>query len=454
MWLSDQNRWYTRGDKLVISHARGAVVLAGWPRCQAWRCDQSRTWTQFRPAEPLLRIIATVASPRYVTRAMRRFDEHWEPRLEPQREGSGLLGEAIGGALEGLRALSQRAGQRPALTDLERQELGLTRRHQAALAFLDGFPTDVRTEVSQLPERHWHVLVLLARCPGAHELFESNPALAFALASSWAFRERPVQRPLRSARALLRKRRTAVAEWLGFPATARAVRVLAKIPIRAVSVRQLRFLRDTLHADAVPKALLHLPRLGQGVLRILTDPELRDLAGYELLAAIDRSALWSTRAAYLLRDAAQMHAALRGGRRLPVQRSLAALRRVHDELADQQNRQACAGTLALELPPAPVLGTNTIVPLTTPAEILEEGQTMHHCVFNYVPSVARGSTYIYRVLEPERATVSLVRHRGGWQLGQLSGCGNAAVDATTRAVVTEWLSTSGRRVGAYDESAP
>ena len=167
MWLTDKNRWYSRDDKLVISHGGGAVVLAGWPRCQAWRCDQSRTWTQFRPTAPLLRMVAGVASPRYVDRAMRRFDEDWDRQIDPPREGPGLLGDAIGAAIEGLRALSDRVARPPSETDLERQLQGLTRRHKAAVAFLATFPEDVRAQVAHLPERHWHVLALLARCPGA-----------------------------------------------------------------------------------------------------------------------------------------------------------------------------------------------------------------------------------------------------------------------------------------------
>ena len=439
MWQGAESRWYARDDKLIVSHAHGALVLAGWPRCLAWRCDKARVWEQFRPTDPILSTVGATASPGFVQRAMRRFGDFGLPEVEPPREGCGLLGDAVGAALEGLRALSPRSNRPPSESDLERQRAGMTRRHEAAVTFLALFPPELTAQVSRLPERHWPVLSLIARCPGADELFASNPALAFALASSGSLRERPVARPLRSARALLRKPRTAILEWLGFPPAPWAARVLGKIASRALTVRHLRYLRTALRDASVPKAFLHLPRLDLGTLRVLTDPELRDLASFTLLAEMDGSLLKSMRAAYLLRDAAHMHAALHGGRLLPVQRSLDGLRRVHDELAAHQNRVGNQAMLALDLPPAPVAGTQAIVALATPAEILEEGRAMHHCVFSYVPAVAGGSTYIYRVLEPERATLSLVRHGQTWEVGQVSGHGNRQVAATTWDAIADWL---------------
>lgn len=438
MWPDASSRWYARDDKLIVSHPEGALVLAGWPRCLAWRCDKGRGWEPFRPDDPILRVVGAAASPHYVRRAMQRFAEHAASEREPPRTGRGLLGDSIGAALEGLRAFSARNERGPAESKYERQCAGVTRRHEAAVAFLGLFPPDVRARVSRLPERHWPVLSLLARCPGADELYTSNPALAFALASSNSLRARPVARPLRSARALLRKPRTATLEWLGFPPADWVARVLGKVVPGAVSVRTLRYLRAALRAESVPKAFLHLPRLDLGTLRILTDPALHPLATFSLLAEIDTSRFASLRAAYLLGDAARMYAAQHGGRQLPAQRSLAGLRRLHDELVARQNREGEPATLTLRLPPAPVSGTESIVPLTTPAEILEEGRAMHHCVFSYVREVARGSTYIYRVLEPERATVSLVKRGDGWSIGQLCGIANARVAPATAAAVFDW----------------
>ena len=67
----------------------------------------------------------------------------------------------------------------------------------------------------------------------------------------------------------------------------------------------------------------------------------------------------------------------------------------------------------------------------------------HNCVAGYAERVAGGDTYIYRVLAPQRATLSLVRWSGGgWPIGELLRAGNSPVSAATRRSVREWLENS------------
>jgi hypothetical protein len=94
-------------------------------------------------------------------------------------------------------------------------------------------------------------------------------------------------------------------------------------------------------------------------------------------------------------------------------------------------------------PPPPFPGTDTIRPLTTPAELIEEGDLQHNCVGNrvtYEPYVRRGLCYIYRVLAPERATLSMIsRGTVSWSIGELKTARNHTVSRETWRVVREWL---------------
>jgi hypothetical protein len=90
-----------------------------------------------------------------------------------------------------------------------------------------------------------------------------------------------------------------------------------------------------------------------------------------------------------------------------------------------------------------VPGTAHIVPLRAPQALVEEGRKQHNCVAGYAERVAGGDTYIYRVLAPQRATLSLVRWPGGgWQIGELLQVGNQPVSAATRRLVQGWLDAS------------
>ena len=76
--------------------------------------------------------------------------------------------------------------------------------------------------------------------------------------------------------------------------------------------------------------------------------------------------------------------------------------------------------------------------------LLDEGRCQHNCVVSYAGRVAKGKVAIYRVLEPERATLSLVRRRDLWHIEQLKGPCNHPVKAKTRQAVRAWIAEEGR----------
>jgi hypothetical protein len=70
---------------------------------------------------------------------------------------------------------------------------------------------------------------------------------------------------------------------------------------------------------------------------------------------------------------------------------------------------------------------------------------MSHCVGSYWPSVERGDCAVYRVLEPERATLSLrwSKARGTWSVEQVKGFANKPVRAETRLFIRDWIASGG-----------
>jgi hypothetical protein len=96
-------------------------------------------------------------------------------------------------------------------------------------------------------------------------------------------------------------------------------------------------------------------------------------------------------------------------------------------------------SLAFPFPSPPVPGSSNILPLIRPIELLQEGREMHHCVGSYIPQVQEGSTYIYRVLAPERATLALQRYDNSWSLGQIYGPFNEPVQPSTREAIRSWF---------------
>ena len=50
-----------------------------------------------------------------------------------------------------------------------------------------------------------------------------------------------------------------------------------------------------------------------------------------------------------------------------------------------------------------------------------------------------GQLYCYRVLGPERSTLSIVKKKRGWEIGELEAKYNVAASKDTEKLVNDWL---------------
>ena len=117
-----------------------------------------------------------------------------------------------------------------------------------------------------------------------------------------------------------------------------------------------------------------------------------------------------------------------------------AVRRLHDRWTDRLNQcQALVVEGTQHFPPPPFEGTDAIHPITTYEDLRAEGRLMHHCVSIYNMKIEKGECYIYRILQPERATIEL-RFRGQQvRLGQVCLAYNARPAPETMDVINTWL---------------
>ena len=121
-------------------------------------------------------------------------------------------------------------------------------------------------------------------------------------------------------------------------------------------------------------------------------------------------------------------------------KTLEKLRQRSHEVAEEfQNYVEVKRAVGSFLEP-PVPGTADIEPLTDAGQLLEEGRAQRNCVGGYGPGVASGKQFIYRVLRPERATLSLrLGSDGEWGIGQLLRACNQKVSPATTLAVLRWL---------------
>lgn len=351
----------------------------------------------------------------------------------------------------GKKAESAEAGKRPRLSVCKDPEgqFGLAfaaaraddeREAQAYLRLFEPIPDDVIDAIGSYSERQWQMLSLIARCPSALELHNSNPALAFSIASNTVFYNRFIKRPIAEMRSLAgRKQRDALA-WLGFPPTEAAVRVFKKIAVSDVNIPMLMALRKGMKSPQVNKLLAHLSGITPAVAHILGEPSLLALSSFRLieeLSAIGDNDT-SMQHFFRLRDVEEMSLRMKPVKSIVIS-SIDRLSEVYEQMVEEINRVESEGLFQYLFPPAPLQGTNAIEPVESPLELLREGEAQHNCAAQYTGRVAEGKAYLYRVLAPERATICVLKKRRKWVLSEIKAACNRPVGFETAKAVTAWF---------------
>lgn len=321
-------------------------------------------------------------------------------------------------------------------------------RHRAAAyrAFLGEIPDGVRRVVQRLGDAHWQALQLVNRCgESAADLLESTPALGMAVAARGRF-DRSLAR-MRSARTLLRLRQRDAAGRLGFPASEAMVKVLRKIPPGIATLRRLLYLRVAAKDPVTLRRLAHVPRLSPPLLRVITDPVLAPSVSDGYLHELGRLSGVSPNGSYpwMLREVLQLEERLGLPRPGPFA-STAQVERRHQEIVRALTTPGGQVLPGIAFAPPPFAGTDCIEPILDTTALVTEGVSMKHCVAGYTRDAIDGSRAFYRVLAPERATLSIIRTPTGWEIDDLRGPANAEPAPRTRRAVVVWLRTAPRPV--------
>lgn len=339
-------------------------------------------------------------------------------------------------------------------------------------------PAPITDAVARFQSHQWLLMLLAQRQPAILELSDNNAVLAYCLANNDWFRGTKTEVSLQLALGHSRQKQRAQLEWLGFPGTEAMVRLFRRIPPEAATPSLLRRLRNAIAAaPAIIDLLAHVPLLNTGVLELVVHEMLRAAVTPKLLLAVSRDAgeLATSEAASQIAGALQLlqemkdkdpvrpmttlvqvrrfqeqvdlayqaHLRRQEEARLEAMREQEQARRRESLAREERRRREEARRAALArrpFPTPPVPGTDTIIPLTSAQDLSQEGELQSNCVGAYSINVVKGYCYIYRVLAPERATLSVVKGAdGSWRRAELKGRMNRKIGAQTVYAVDAWL---------------
>ena len=354
--------------------------------------------------------------------------------------------------------------------------------HPALAEFRTTLPAEIARVLEPFSSHQWNLLELLAARPEAMQLATHNPVLAYLLANNDHFRKNLTKPPAYLAEWRLDYTQDKLLEWLGFPGRPAISKLLRKIRPDAISIPLARLLRGALKSEPSPLPLLsHLKQLNRGVLGLAVlvhlqpylTPKLMEEASscvdgrpeddpgeklIKVLAANEAHRLampippirFLRQIDQLLNE--RLPAAIVAKRvQAEAERMACEVRRMEAEaeaaaqVARAQERRGArirarqkmkTDSDKFPLPPE----TEFIIRLQTELDAKNEGKEQHNCVATYASQVAAQSVFIYRVLQPERATLELgINRQGYWDIVQLVVARNKPVAHDTWNYVRHWL---------------
>lgn len=323
-------------------------------------------------------------------------------------------------------------------------------------------PTGYAMALASFKSHQWNMIVFLSFHGRFYELIRSNPALAFTLANRREFNWRVYRKEIK-LEDLTGMKQTDLLELVGLPGIKNVVQITKKIHPSSVTPKLVETLQKCLRKEDIVKKLSHLKKINAGVLSLMQyNQDIRSMVTPQLLEEIstNRSNNHYPIAAQELLESLRWHRELRPGRRFPVLRTLEALTAYHEAMVSESERLLAETMREAQrsnterykklteinkaaFPKTPIKGTDSIVPLRTGMALLREGQQQHNCVGSYTHRVHSGECYIYQILQPERATLSIVKAASGeWRIGELFTACNSPVRPETKLAASEWLSNA------------
>jgi hypothetical protein len=280
--------------------------------------------------------------------------------------------------------------------------------------------------------------------PGAAELVESNPSIAYMVALNRIFCPKKVAKPWRRAKSMLKMKRRKILAMCGFPESESLVHIFSRMGQE--SVKNILFIRKALERNPeLLRTLSFVESFKGNVISFATLPRLSSAITAQFLneAAQTSESIKQFEQLCLVRDTARMSAVL--GETLGRLKSIKDFKRKHDELIVPYTAKMKLVMVNASFPEPPFDGASTpdfeIYPVTTPEMLHKWAVSQHNCVMTSFGSIVMARSAIYMITRPVEATLEVMRVKTGdeWRLGQFKGTCNTDVPDIVIENMRKWF---------------
>jgi len=300
-------------------------------------------------------------------------------------------------------------------------------------------PEPIRNNIHKFRHIDFALLYMTSHYHYAYELFISHPNLFWLLLCE-AKQEKWTEDKLVNVIGLPRK--TILAEC-GLPATKASVRLLAKFNFERYDMTSRAIIKRVYTLKSYER-LNHHQMINLKLAKLMVrHPVLIRQTFIHSLKEDD----WNDHISTTLNDVFKLAGKLE---QMNIIKDICACKSnsdlilLHDKLTRQLYRrmeqQAYINKFNVDYSPPPLVGTDTIIPVTNGLDLIKEGKEQRNCVATYHNDIVKREYYVYRVLAPERATLGLILAYGQKpKLDQLYLKRNKEVSDMTSKSVHSWL---------------
>jgi len=331
--------------------------------------------------------------------------------------------------------------------------------------FIEEIPVVFREAVEPIPVYRALMLRLMKLKSETVHLAISNPALLLLLLD----KVRRGEISDREAAAMVIEKRRDIARFCRCQAGESAVRILSRITINSFTPEDLNVLRHVIQQRSIAEALCVHKVITPSLLSVIHRwPWLTECDFFRMDRVFAETIydqkdggeyLWNLKkylddtvqvAQYLGID--DIHVRVR---RMTRARSLV---RLHDKLTEDMNRllmdreqheRLTRKYKSVFFPQPPLPGNADIRPILTIHDLIAEGQQMNHCVASYADRIMKKQKAIYRVLHPQRCTLSIKVGNERVILDELRAKNNDNPFPQTVAYIKNWINKGNSRL--WDE---
>lgn len=322
--------------------------------------------------------------------------------------------------------------------------------------FFDTIPKKTKDAASNIEWNQWKILKWARDYECFCDMLRMNPALALCICFASRFVRLGGRKPKSFYTELLHKKQKEIAAFFGFSNREAIASILKRISPDCLRIYDLLQLRDILNSNEdLFKVLCHTKNINLAVLSYvgysidmppsgssLTANFLNEIAerfpkGDNLLSyAGNQAASEFYRYSNLFLDLINRYGAVQIN-------SVSELLRRHDRMVEELNKLKVGQNI--HFPNPPIQGNEAIQHISTMHELAEEGKVQKNCIVSYDDKILTKSVFAYRVLKPERATLSIRKNKGTWEIDQLQCAGNTSVSGETAEFVSRWLNENQKK---------